>query len=78
MEERACWRCSEVLRRLYFGRSCPSAERKAGGEPKIPEFCVQLPAQLRAMNNVLSPIGECKLDTERILWIRVSRVLRWN
>lgn len=35
-------------------------------EPKIPESCVQLPAQLRATDNMLDPGDEGKLDTERI------------
>lgn len=35
-------------------------------EPKIPESCVQLPAQLRATDNMLNPSDEGKLDTGRI------------
>src|SRR6185437_353316 len=35
-------------------------------EPKIPESCVQLPAQLRATNDMLSAADESKLDTDRI------------
>src|SRR6185312_16256043 len=35
-------------------------------EPKIPESCVQLPAQLRATDNMIAPSDEGKLDTERI------------
>jgi polygalacturonase len=35
-------------------------------EPKIPASCIQLPAQLRAMNDKLSEADERKLDTDRI------------
>lgn len=35
-------------------------------EPKIPDSCVQLPAQLRATNNTINAADEGKLDTERI------------
>ncbi len=35
-------------------------------EPKIPASCVQLPAQLRAMNDKLDDADESKLDTARI------------
>jgi len=35
-------------------------------EPRIPESCVQLPAQLRATNHMLNATDEGKLDTERI------------
>src|SRR5271163_4586362 len=35
-------------------------------EPRIPESCAQLPAQLRAMNNQIAEEDEGKLDTVRI------------
>src|SRR3984885_12032234 len=35
-------------------------------EPKIPASCVQLPAQLRAVSNMLAEADESKLDTARI------------
>jgi len=35
-------------------------------EPKIPDSCVQLPAQLRATHSMINPADEGKLDTERI------------
>lgn len=35
-------------------------------EPRIPESCVQLPAQLRATSHMLNVADEGKLDTERI------------
>ena len=35
-------------------------------EPTIPPFCVQLPAQLRAMSDKLDQADEAKLDTARI------------
>src|ERR1700733_10315105 len=35
-------------------------------EPKIPASCVQLPAQLRAMNDKVAEADERKLDTARI------------
>ena len=35
-------------------------------EPKIPDSCVQLPAQLRATNSMINAADEGKLDTERI------------
>jgi polygalacturonase len=35
-------------------------------EPKIPESCVQLPAQLQAVNNLVNAADEGKLDTVRI------------
>jgi polygalacturonase len=35
-------------------------------EPKIPDFCTQLPAQLRSVNNLLDAADEQKLDTARI------------
>jgi len=51
---------------ILMGVCAHAQDTRQVTEPKIPDSCVQLPAQLRAMNNMLSPADESKLDTERI------------
>src|SRR5665213_2226944 len=51
---------------ILIGLCAQAQDTRQVTEPKIPDSCVQLPAQLRAMNNMLSPADESKLDTERI------------
>ncbi|GGG69291.1 glycoside hydrolase family 28 protein [Edaphobacter dinghuensis] len=56
--------CAGVF--ILMSLSAAAQDTRQVTEPKIPESCVQLPAQLRAMNNLLAPADESKLDTERI------------
>lgn len=49
-----------------LGLSARAQDTRQVTEPKIPESCVQLPAQLRATDNMLDPNDEGKLDTARI------------
>ncbi|MDW5264590.1 MULTISPECIES: glycoside hydrolase family 28 protein [Acidobacteriaceae] len=49
-----------------MGLSADAQDTRQVTEPKIPDSCVQLPAQLRAMGNMLNVADEGKLDTERI------------
>jgi polygalacturonase len=47
------------------GAACAQDTRQVS-EPKIPAPCVQIPAELRAVNNQLAAVDEGKLDTARI------------
>ncbi len=51
---------------ILMGLSADAQDTRQVTEPKIPDSCVQLPAQLRAMGNMLNVADEGKLDTERI------------
>ena len=48
------------------GRIAGAQDTRQVAEPKIPASCVQLPAQLRAVNDRLAEADENKLDTARI------------
>jgi polygalacturonase len=51
---------------LILGGTASAQDTRQVAEPKIPASCVQLPAQLRAVNDRLAEVDESKLDTARI------------
>lgn len=51
---------------ILMGLSASAQDTRRVTEPKIPDSCVQLSARLQAVNHMLNPADERKLDTERI------------